>query len=652
MLALTLGLVIQGTPINVESPGIRMVNLIPKLASEARLALSVVPALENDVVAIRTMGRPWGEVKANLAKVLNATWEEKDGRFVLTQTPEQQAADLATRYECMKAKIQKLKSRFEPFFSADEWTEREFANWHEKNSKLIEKRRWEGIHLEDFIWRQRSDPNGRFAARLLHSVSPSMLTGQGLDWERTAYSDLKLPLHTKLDLDTRRILHQLNSESELVKSQPNELDSIFARNLEPEPGRADHWTFRLVERSDGNLSVDLWLLDAKGAVTSEIMDLTDEKDLSHYEGLGGIPRLSKFTKDRFASIDDLYLDSRAAVRLEKRREYDVALKRVLEFCEELKKTGTVDPLAYLGGDEWRLFSEEKGAPMISLLADASKNRVVMSSHPKQASGSFRAEKEGWIVGMQRDPYYVRSHRVDRQKLASLLAQLVVYPIQSQDDLRDIDKEIAIRFSLWQNHLQWMPDMDILVSAMVGWVGVSDLWAIYAELDEATKGRLLNGQPILLSRQSEGVRRAFREMPFRGSALWGLDDRLPAVAFPGIDDGMMLWAEIGHEEGYVVRYQDSDKNLLSPHLRYVDFDGLAFATYGSKADKKIEVARARRTQLILNLQHKRLLKNGPRMTGEINGFPRPTSAFLRLDQLPKEFRKKLEDEGKNQIDYDG
>jgi hypothetical protein len=77
MLAMTLGLVIQSTPINVESPGIRLVNLIPKLAAEARLALSVVPALENDVVAIRTMGRPWGEVKVNLAKVLNATWEEK-----------------------------------------------------------------------------------------------------------------------------------------------------------------------------------------------------------------------------------------------------------------------------------------------------------------------------------------------------------------------------------------------------------------------------------------------------------------------------------------------------------------------------------------------------------------------------------------------
>jgi hypothetical protein len=552
----------------------------------------------------------------------------------------------------MTAKIKKLKNRFEPFYSADEWTEREFANWHEKNSRLIEKLRWEGIQLEDFIWRQRSDPNGRFAARLLHSVPPSVLTGQGLDWERTAYSDLKLPLHTKLDLDTRTILHQLNSESELVKSQSHELDSIFAKVLAPAPGRADHWTFRLREASDGNLSVDLWLLDAKGVVTSEITDLTDEKDLSHYEGLGGIPRLSKFTKDRFASIDDLYLDSRVAVRPEKRQEYVVALKRVHEFCEELKKTGTVDPLAYLGGDDWRLFSEEKGAPMISLLADASKNRVVMPSHPKQPFGSFRADTEGWIIGMQRDPYYVRSHRVDRQKLSSLLAQLAAYPSQGQDDLRDIDKEIAIIFSPGQYHLRWMPDMHILVSAMVGSVGVGDLWAIYAALDDATKGRLLNGQPIPLSRQSEEVRRAFREVPFRRSELYGLDDRLPAVAFPGIDDGMMLWAELDAEEGYLVRYPDSDKNLLSPHLNFVDFDGLAGVAFGPRAEKKIEVARARRTQMRVHLQHKRLSKNGPKMTDEINAFPRPASAFLRLDQLPKEFRKKLEEEGKNQIDYDG
>ena len=41
-----------------------------------------------------------------------------------------------------------------------------------------------------------------------------------------------------------------------------------------------------------------------------------------------------------------------------------------------------------------------------------------------------------------------------------------------------------------------------------------------------------------------------------------------------------------------------------------------------------------------------------MTDEINAFPRPASAFLRLDQLPKEFRKKLEEEAKNQIEYEG
>ncbi len=651
MLALTFGLLVQSTPINVESPGIRLVNLIPKLASEARLSMSVVPSLENDVVAIRTMGRPWGEVKANLAKVLNATWEEKDGRYILAQTPEQQAADLATRYECMKAKVQKLKDGFKPYYSADEWTDHEFANWHEKYNRVDEDLRWKGIRREEFIWHQRSKPDGRFTARLLHSVTPSMLTAQGPDWEQTAYSDLKLPLHTRLDLDTRNIVDKLHSESELVRSHLNEIDTFVARNTEPEPRRAVHWTFRLAEESSGNLSVDISLLDARGAVISEIPDYMDERDPSHYEGLSGVPRLSKFTKDRFASIYDLYLESRGAVLSEKRRKYGVAFRLAHEFCKVLHEATALDPLAYLGGDDWRLFSEEKQSPMISLLADASMNRVVMLSHPKLPAGSFRADGGGWILGMQRDPYYVRSHRVDRQKLSSILAQLASYPSPSQDYLRDIDREISLKFSPLLYRLHWMPKMDELVSAMVGSAWGSDLGGVYASLDEATRGRLLKGQPIALFRQPEEVRRAFREMPYRGTELWGLDDRLPAVAFPGVDNGMILWAEVDREEGYIVRYPGSENDLLSPHISFVDIEELARATYGSKADKKVEVAKATRTVLKLYLQHQRILRNGPTMSSEYQSFPKQASAFLTISQLSPALRKMLEEKAKNLYDDD-
>ena len=142
------------------------------------------------------------------------------------------------------------------------------------------------------------------------------------------------------------------------------------------------------------------------------------------------------------------------------------------------------------------------------------------------------------------------------------------------------------------------------------------------------------------------------MPYRGTELWGLDDRLPAVAFPGVDNGMILWAEIDREEGYIVRYPGSEKDLLSPQISFVDVDELARATYGSKADKKVEVAKATRTVLNLYLQHKRVSRGGPTMSSPHHSFPKPASAFLTLGQLSPEFRKMLEEKAKNLYDDEG
>lgn len=54
MLAVTLGLVLQSTPVTFESPGIRLVNLIPALSKSVGVPMRVAKHMENDVVAIRT----------------------------------------------------------------------------------------------------------------------------------------------------------------------------------------------------------------------------------------------------------------------------------------------------------------------------------------------------------------------------------------------------------------------------------------------------------------------------------------------------------------------------------------------------------------------------------------------------------------------
>ena len=305
MLALTFGLLVQLTPINVESPGIRMVNLVPKLAVESRLALSVVPSLENDVVAIRTMGRPWGEVKANLAKVLNATWEEKDGRFVLMQTSEQQAADLATRYDCMRGKIAKLKKDFEPHYSATAWTDVQFTQWVNRATKKLDREVKGAARMSEMLWRRRSNPSGRFLARFLHSVTPESLVQVGPSWEGVYFSDVRMALHTPLSFDTSAMLQNLKDENTMLKN--SEIRPIESQGLSKTAANSAHWTLSFDEDMGDDLSIMIDFFDAQGKSTDGIYDFGDFSDPSHIEGLRGKSPLTEFAIERFQAAEQLEL---------------------------------------------------------------------------------------------------------------------------------------------------------------------------------------------------------------------------------------------------------------------------------------------------------------------------------------------------------
>ena len=650
MLALTLGLVIQSTPISVESPGIRMVNLIPKLASEARLSLSVVPSLENDVVAIRTMGRPWGEVKANLAKVLNATWEEKDGRFILTQTPEQQAVDLATRYECMKAKIQKLKDDFEPYYAAKEWSDREFAKWHARKTKKFDPETKGMARLPEIVWRRRSAPEGRFIARFFHDATPEIFTQNGTEWYNRPYSDVPMALHQTINLDTRKMIQMYKDERErnqLAQDRPVESGSPSI-----EYKNSAHWKLNLLEEMDGKLSVSIDFLDSQGIYTDSVAEFGDYTDPSHYEGLRGKSKLSEFASERFSATSEMLGEYDTEITKEDLAAQDKAKKLVQELCAEFAKAELEDPLRYLSGDEWRLFSEEQGKPMIALLADGIDNLVVMKSHPKMPSGLYRADAEGWIFGMQRDPFYVRSHRVPRQQLAKLMARLPVHTQASSGDLTSIENELELGHLRFASNLRWCPALDNVADSFVSATSMGKLGDLYASLDAGIRRSLLAGQIMRIDRQSSETRRAFREIAYLGSGLYDLDKRIPPVAFPGVDEGMLLTGKTGVESGFFLRYPEEVNNRLAPQLNFLNFDGLARYVTEDNYDPKVEVATATRTTLNLELSFRQVSPNGPAVEDSHWGSPKPTSKFTALGQLPQAFKAKLLERGKQILKDDG
>lgn len=650
MLALTFGLLIQSTPINVKSPGIRMVNLIPKLASESRLALSVVPSLENDVVAIRTMGRPWGEVKTNLAKVLNATWEEKDGRLILTQTSDQQKQDLDTRYACMRAKVQKLKDDFEPYYSANEWSDREFATWIARKTKKFDPETKGMARLPEIVWRRRSAPEGRFIARFFHNATPEMFTQNGTEWYNRPYSDVPMALHHTIDLDTRKMLQTYKDERErnqLAQDRPAESGSPRT-----EYKNSAHWKLNLVEEMDGKLSVSIDFLDSQGIYTDNVAEFGDYTDPSHYEGLRGKSKLSEFASERFSATNDMLGEYDQEVTKEDLAAQDKAKKLVQELCAEFAKAEAEDPLRYLSGDEWRLFSEEQGKPMITLLADGIDNLVVMKSHPKLPSGLYRADADGWIFGLQRDPFYVRSHRFPRQQLAKLMARLAVYKDGLIGDLASIEQKLELGYLRFTSNLRWCPAIDNVADAFVSLTSMGKLGDLYASLDAGLRRSLLAGQVLRVDRQSNDTRRAFRDIVYLGSGLYDLDKRLPSVAFPGIDEGMLLAGRVSTESGFFLHYPDEVDNRIAPQLSFMDFDGLAKYVAEGDFDPKVEVATATRTTLNLELSFRQVSANGPRVEDIHWGLPRPTSKYTALGQLPQTFKARLLERGHKLLKDDG
>jgi hypothetical protein len=646
MLAMTLGLVIQSTPINVESPGIRLVNLIPKLASEARLSLSVVPYLENDVVAIRTMGRPWEEVKSNLAKVLNATWEEKDGRFVLTQTSEQQKQDLDARYGCIASKIRRLKEELAPHYAAEAWSETQFGTWLARVTKSFEPEQSLATRLPEMIWQRRSEPTGRFMSRLFNGIEPREFLKVGPTLEHHPFSDLQIPLHAQISVPTSAILASLNSEVEMVRSLPgfdwkNSQPSKTIRN-------AAHWQLKLTEAGADALIANVTLLDSRGESCQTISEFSNFPVPKLFEAMRGKPKLTEFAQIRLrdaSKLDSSYNDGATAQQIEAgNKERLEAIGFVRELCIQWSKSEREDPLGYLGGDGWRLFSEESGKPMLSLLSDDGSNEVVTPQSPASTGGTYRADTMGWIIGMQRDPYYVRQNRVDRRGMGWLFNALASDWKSGRFGVDNTSRRIELGAAAWRLQLSRMPAALQLASTITSPAEVKGLGILFATLPEGSRNSLSRGGVLPIARQNDETRRIFREGFYLSGELKELDPRIAAVAFPKVDDGMMLSGSTERKSGFEVVYPPRLGFEAALRRNFLSFDEMARWFASGKIKPETEVAEATQENLSLFLYYQGVGKSTKRLTETYPGKPVLKATMTKIGELAPALRNRLLERG--------
>jgi hypothetical protein len=631
MLALTFGLLIQSTPINVESPGIRMVNLIPKLASEARVSLSVVPSLENDVVAIRTMGRPWGEVKANLAKVLNATWEEKEGRFILTQTSEQQKAERDTLRNIMLTEVTSRLAQIDKYYSPNPWSEQQFTKWFESSQVKLGPEMSRSARSVELVARRRSGVNGRLVARILHGVKPEQLVPADLDWENHRFSTLAAPLHDLIAIDMKSTGSIYLSEWEMVNTRSEEPD------LPPKPPFGALFNLWSISRG---LVISGTVYDESGNSVTSISDIQRPLPSIQTESLKSKGELTKLVEE--VENDVIPQESDTDEEYEK-KEKDLSQKRN-RLTQLLSDAEQLDPLALFGGDEWIQLGKEKQRPVLSLLADGG-SELVSGEHKPTLRGPFRLDDQTWILASQRDAYFVRRSRASRAGIARMYK-----PRRSNSPIEEIVENLRLTYESGQANLIRFRDLYTSSLFADGVQIESSLTGLVGSLTPDETAGLLAGRRLLVSELGPRTRAYFvKNILVESAVTTDIDPRIPIFAFPNLDQGFFLSAKQKELPGYSMKYIATGPQKTREES--MDYDELAvqtaraFSTNVNPSDlpEHFQIASAQKVVLQLSLGYR-----SKATTTSVMSDWATTGSYRPFKSLDKQFIEGLKKRGEQLI----
>jgi hypothetical protein len=164
--------------VSLELRGVRLENAASELAKAFGMdGLEIGPSIKNDVILVRTKDVEPETLKANLAKVLNATWIHKKEGWWFNQTDDQKQAERKIyekeRYKVFTEMVEKSKKKLQTLKPFDEANCKQIL----KDLQMISK-----SHVDrnnNTIWRRISkideqSPTSRFAYRASLRITPDI----------------------------------------------------------------------------------------------------------------------------------------------------------------------------------------------------------------------------------------------------------------------------------------------------------------------------------------------------------------------------------------------------------------------------------------------------------------------------------------------
>lgn len=638
MLAVTLGLVLQSTPVTFESPGIRLVNLIPALSKAVGVPMRVAKHMENDVVAIRTAGRPWSEVKANLAKVLNGEWRETDGEFFLGQSEAQRQTERDSRRAYMLRVLERRFAALAKNYSPTAWTEAEFNRWY---SGFVQKPDPElnaaSKRLAIFA-KRRSEPRGRLAARMLHQLRPADLIPDSLDWEMHAFSMDKFPSHQQLRLDCGEAFRMFLAEKQMY------LD----RTQNEEEQRNDLVVGATIQVWDepriSTISFDFY--DAKGLPQDFAFDFDRRDQLmvpQKPQFVQSLMELGKFAKQGWRSVFEATPERQ-----------NLLLRQASDYRNQLARCEIEDPLAMFGGADWVQLSKEQSLPMAAFLADENAEVPSIQANAMER-GPVRLDSGGWMLGSHSDLYLSRRHRANRM----LLRGVAQYALKSGRGggwygVQGILEQARLAWKTDQARLDWISGMDSLDFEFMQYVSGGAFAQFSAEeaayfapligaMSTDEQMRLVQSGRVSLANISPPAQEYFRSRIYMDGVLTAfLDDRVKGVGFANLHRDVVMECKVITEEGLILSSRTAGQVLVRDSFGLDEFASALFSGELKQRPEDVVVRRATQTQLHLTMrkqgkQVQSVLRSDWKPVGEPAKLSAATIADLkrRYDEVPRE-----------------
>ena len=520
---------VQAPGISIELRGVRMENAAPILAKALGMpGLEIDSHLKDDVILVRTKNVAPEQLKAKLAKVLNASWVQTEASWLLGQTNEQRMADKTeekmTRFKFFSSLVEKSKKTLGNLKPFDEQECLRLQN----EIKTLSKLPYRDNDMNFYRLTERIDesgPKSRFVNRLVSRVSVS-------DWMKLTEQKPRIVFCSRPNSMQQSFSFQIGDLVSMAISEQNLWakygggDPVEAKTSgDDEENELSNYLGELNDLREKTKQSDFGYVTMTLDLHSEDISIVvyDEEGMKTHSGSISTFDFESYLKSNEESVI-------AAKNPKKKPKYsgDVAeflnlMSPVNEFgsrrlnlkplseslVQKLLHPETTDPLSIAAPD---VLLESIASPNVILkLKDElvnTRDPIFEGPDPDLYDGEVMKDADGWFLVRQPNPLHFRRSMPNRKKLGGIIQ----FAINNRRPLT-LEERAKLAFELpwdraafdnFETHIK-----PILVSEVEGPDNRSAL-RIYGSMTAEQRDQAKKGG-ILVSRLSEATKEEF----FRG-----------------------------------------------------------------------------------------------------------------------------------------